>query len=393
MLAEEKVKRRPLITLTAIEMSLGGAEVVNLALAKQFLDRGFRVDIVSAQEARELQLPIPSGARQIVLGVKHTRDFLLPFVRYLRTEQPDLVFASMWPFTSACVLAHRIARSTARIAVWEHNTLSVQYNDWGPLHRFVLKASIALTYRLAHARVAVSHGVADDLAALSGISRDRISVIYNPVAMRPEASIDDGLAETLWGGWRGPRIITVGRLKPQKNHALLIKAFKKLLPILDARLLILGTGQLADATAAVARAEGVADKVLMPGKTMDPTPYYQSADLFALSSNYEGFGNVIVEALACGVPVVSTDCKSGPAEILENGKYGRLVPVGDADALARAMADALGAKHDSEALKRRAAEFAPELIAEQYLSLFFRQSGVDAQSETRHSAIRDALGI
>jgi glycosyltransferase involved in cell wall biosynthesis len=199
----------------------------------------------------------------------------------------------------------------------------------------MLKASIALTYPLANARVAVSIGVADDLAALSGISRCSISVIYNPLPTRPEALTDDAEAEAVWRGWRGPRIINVGRFKAQKNHALLIRAFKRVLAEHDARLLILGTGELFEATAAVARAEGVADKVLMPGVVLNPTPYYRSSDLFVLSSDYEGFGNVIIEALACGVPVVSTNCRSGPSEILEHGRYGRLVPVGDEKALAQ----------------------------------------------------------
>ena len=123
----------------------------------------------------------------------------------------------------------------------------------------------------------------------------------------------------------------------------------------------------------------------MPGATIDPTPFYCSADLFVLSSNREGFGNVIIEALACGVPVVSTDCRSGPSEILANGRYGRLVPVGDEFALARAMVESLSARHDRQALKRRAADFAPELVAQQYLTLLFPQQ----TSPTR--SVRSAL--
>jgi glycosyltransferase involved in cell wall biosynthesis len=234
-----------------------------------------------------------------------------------------------------------------------------------------MKGSIALTYPLAHARVAVSAGVADDLASLSGIARDRFAVVYNPMTLSLNVEANGSAAETAWGGWKGPRIITVGRLKTVKNHKLLIRALKRLLAVQDARLMILGTGEEADSTAAFARAEGVAEKVLMPGAAIDPTPYYRSADLFVLSSNREGFGNVIIEALACGVPVVSTDCRSGPSEILANGKYGRLVPVGDEIALAQAMAESLSARHDRPALKRRAADFAPETIAEQYLNLLF----------------------
>jgi glycosyltransferase involved in cell wall biosynthesis len=374
---EANLERHPLITLAISDIGLGGAELANVVLAKQFLNRGFRVDIVTAGDFPGARALIPSATRYIVLGARRTREFLLPFARYLRRERPEAVIASIWPLTTTCVLAHQFARSRARMVVWEHNTLSDQYRVRGAAHRIMLKSSIALTYPLAHARVAVSMGVADDLAALSGISRGGISVIHNPVPTSFRVATGYAKAETVWGSWRGPRIITVGRLKAQKNHALLIRAFGKMLSMLDARLLILGTGELAEATAAVARAEGVADKVLMPGETIDPTPYYRSADLFVLSSDYEGLGNVIVEALACGVPVVSTNCRSGPSEILENGRYGRLVPVGDADALARAMADALAAKHDREALKRRAADFAPELIVEEYLRVLFPRS-VDA---------------
>jgi glycosyltransferase involved in cell wall biosynthesis len=362
-----------LVTLALPSICIGGAEIVNLTLAKQFLTRGFRVDVVTAEDVSQ-KFPLPSGARYIVLGARRIRDLIFPFARYLRREQPDAVIASMWPFTSACVLAHRLTRSTARMVVCEHAALSEQYGQRGRPHRLMLKSSIALTYRLAHSRVAVSRGVADDLTELSGIARDTISVIYNPVPVRPEVPADAAAAEAVWGGWRGPRIITVGRFKAQKNHALLIRAFKKMLPMHDARLLILGTGELVEATAAVARAEGVLDKVLMPGETMNPTPYYRSADVFALSSDYEGFGNVIVEALACGVPVVSTNCRSGPSEILENGRYGRLVPVRDADALAQAMIETVVSTHDREALKRRAANFTPELIAEQYLNLLAPKS-------------------
>ena len=120
---------------------------------------------------------------------------------------------------------------------------------------------------------------------------------------------------------------------------------------------------------ALARDLDVTDRVIFAGFQLDPTPFYETADLFVLSSNYEGFGNVIVEALSCGTPVVSTDCPSGPAEILENGRWGRLSPVGDTDALAKAMRASLEDDHDTAALKRRAADFAPEIAARKYLDL------------------------
>lgn len=375
-LSPRQVARRgekpPLVTLALPSLGLGGAEIVNASLAKQFLERGLRVDFVTGwEEPGETDVPVPDGARLIVIGAQQTRGVLIPFTRYLRRERPDVVIASLWPFSSTCVLAHQLARSRAQMVIWEHNTLSVQYRNLGALHRFILHKSIAYACRQAHLRVAVSCGVADDLTALSGLPRERFAVVHNPVLDRPGLDAATDAAERVWGGWKGPRIITVGRFKAQKNHALLIRAFKNLLERTDARLLILGGGDLFDATNAQIRSEGLVDKIIAPGPDIDPMPYYRSADLFVLSSDYEGFGNVIVEALACGVPVVSTDCKSGPAEILENGRFGRLVPVGDAAALAEAMLEALGATHDREALKRRAADFEPERIADQYYRLLF----------------------
>lgn len=366
--------RGPLVVFALPCLCIGGTEVVCVSLATELLKRGYRVDFVFGWEEKGSRLLLPDEARTLMFNVKRTRQFVRPFARYLREEKPDVVVASLWPFTIACLLAHRFANSASKLVVWDHNTLSVQYRGRGFFHRLLLATSIALTYPFAYARIAVSSGVADDLAKLAGIRRESISVIYNPLLRRPLAEAGIAAAEEIWGGWRGPRIITVGQLKAQKNHALLIRAFEKLLRKQDARLLILGEGALFAATRERARSQGVADRVIMPGAVLDPMPYYASADLFVLSSDFEGFGNVIVEALACGLPVVSTDCQSGPSEILENGRYGRLVPVGDDDALAEAMSEALLAEHDREALKRRAEDFTPERLAEQYLRVIFEQT-------------------
>jgi len=305
------------------------------------------------------------------LGVRQTRGVVFPFRDYLQREQPDAVITSMWPFTVATLMAHRLANSRARIATWEHSTISVQYANRGFLHDQLLRKTIAHFYPMAHERVAVSAGVADDLAELSGLPRQSFTVISNPMPLvitpKPPAEVTD----RIWDGWKGPRIVTVGRLKAPKNHAFLLRAFKKLLAKLDARLMIVGEGELTEETKALARSEGIADKVFFPGPTIDPLPYYHSADLFVLSSTREGSPTVIIEALACGLPVVSTECRSGPAEILEKGRYGKLTPVGDMDALADAMIESLHAQHDPESLKRRAADFEPHRIADQFFRLLF----------------------
>ena len=162
--------------------------------------------------------------------------------------------------------------------------------------------------------------------------------------------------------------MTVGSMKAQKNHPLLLRAFAGM-GRWDARLMLVGTGAGEAGLRVAADELGITQQVIFAGFHSDPTPFYQTADLFVLSSDYEGFGNVIVEAMACGTPVVSTDCPSGPAEILEQGKHGRLVPVGDVEALTSAMQAALAARHDPDALKQRAANFAPAIAAKRYLEL------------------------
>lgn len=364
-------RKVPLVALALPSLGLGGAEVVNASLATQLMARGLRVDVIVGWDAPgERAVPAPTGARVFVLGVEKLRETLFPLVRYLRRERPAAIIASLWPLTAICALAHQFARSRATLAIWEHNMLSVQYAKFGSLQKAVLRLCLAYECRRADLRVAVSQGVADDLSDLSGVARKDFRVVHNPVMERPDVG-DDNAAEAVWSGWRGPRILTVGRFKAQKNHPLLLKAFQKLVEKRDARLLMLGDGDLYQQTRETARAAGLTDKIIMPGAVPDPMPYYRSADLFVLSSDYEGFGNVIVEALACGLPVVSTNCRSGPSEILEEGRFGRLTPVGDADALASAMLTSLDESHDREALKRRAEDFWPDRIADQFCRLLF----------------------
>lgn len=352
-------------------LPFGGVERLMITHATQYLARGFEVDFVFLNEPQDVSDFVPTGARIFDLHVPRLRHSIGPLVRYLRAERPDAVHAAIWPLTSAVAIARSIAQVPSRLVVSDHNPLSIQYAPRGFAHRLALRASIAMTYPLTDARVTVSGGVADDLAKLSGLSRERFTVIHNPISIAISEDMDVRAVDAAWRGWEGKRIITVGRLKTQKNHALLIRAFKRLLGRMDARLMILGVGELAEETAARVASAGLANKVLMPGQVDDPIPFYRSADLFVLSSDYEGFGNVIIEALACGLPVVSTDCPGGPAEILEYGRYGRLVPVGDEAALESAMMAALSEPVDSEKLKSRAADFAPGIVTEKYANLFF----------------------
>lgn len=347
----------------------GGVERVRMLLGREFLRMGHEVDLLVMRASGELLGQVPEGVRLVDLKAPRTRK-LLPVLRaWLARERPDALMAAMWPLTSIAVIARRLAGVETRILVSDHNNLIAQHAHRGCFYRWVMSASMRATYGAADARVAVSSGIADIVARLSGLERSALAVIHNPVdPPAPSASGFD--ADAAWGVAPGARILTIGHMKRQKNHARLLRVFARLgRP--DARLAILGDGEERSATAALAADLGLEGRVLMPGYVASPGPWLGSADLFVLSSDYEGFGNVLVEALGAGLPVVSTDCPSGPAEILENGRYGRLVPVGDEAALAHAMAEALAAEHDRAALRRRAADFTPEIAARRYAALLF----------------------
>ena len=347
----------------------GGVERIRIVLAHEFARAGHEVEFVLMQARGEFLEEARNSFSVVDLATPRARSLPFALARYLRQRRPDALLAAMWPLTVIAPLARRLSGHRCKVLISEHGILSAQYRDWGKFHRLSLRFSTSLGYRDVDCRIGVSAGVAAEMAALSGMRKDAFEVVYNPASPRalPEQAALD-VADRLWSGSSGARILTVGKMKAVKNHQLLLRAFARL-DRPDARLMFVGDGQRREALLSLAQELGVRDRVIFPGFHPDPTPFYKTSDLFVLSSNYEGFGNVIVEAMACGTPVVSTDCPSGPTEILENGKWGRLIPVGNADALAEAMRASLEDDHDSATLKRRAADFAPEIAARKYLKL------------------------
>lgn len=356
-----------LIAVLLPDLRGGGVERMRIQLAKEWLARGLKVEFVLLQAEGALLPLLPQGATVRTLGTSRYRNAVKPLLRYLQTSRPDVLLAAMWPLTVVAVLAARLSRLPLRVVISDHNTLSNAHAGRGRLHRLFLRASMALMYPLADGRIAVSRGVAADLSALSGIRMERFEVVYNPAATPQKQALDLQRPADLPAATR--LILGVGSLKQQKDHALLIEAFSRLPADLDAYLCILGEGVLRRELEATVAAKGLSGRVTLPGFRPEPGAYFRAADVFVLSSRYEGFGNVIVEALEQGVPVVSTDCPAGPREILEDGKYGRLVAVGDARALARAIEAALREKPDRKALQNRAQDFSVEKIASRYIDV------------------------
>ena len=346
----------------------GGAERVSLDLGHAIAAQGHAVEFALMQRSGDFLAEAESAFSVVDLAAPRVRHALPSLRAFLEQRRPDVVLASMWPLTVMVPLAQKLARHSCRVIVCEHGILSAQYRDWGMAHFLALRATTAVGYRLAAARVGVSVGVAADMARLSMMDPARIVAIHNPLRALPvpeEGQV--AAAAALWNG-HGPRIITVGNLKQVKNHALLLRAFARL-NVPEARLMIVGQGpeeqRLRDLTAKL----GLQDRVILAGFHPNPAALYATADLFALSSDHEGFGSVLVEALSFGLPVVATDCPSGPAEILGDGQWGHLVPVGDAEALAATLQAALSAPVDKDALKARAAAFSVDIVARRYLEL------------------------
>lgn len=355
------------LTLFLPDLDGGGAERVALALLQGFIESGHAVDLVLVSK-RGILLPlVPPQVEIVDLNARKLRDAFWPLVRYLRQRRPQALHAMMWPLPLIAVAARAIARVDTRIVGSEHSTLSKA--PIGLRHKLVR----ALTHRVylrADALVAVSAGVADDLSAFVGVPRDRITVIHNPLLL-PTTLPDPTAATARWPA-QTKRILAVGALKPEKNYPLLLRALTEVRKTIPASLLILGDGALRGTLEAQAVAAGIADAVVFEGFEIDPWPYFAATDLFVLSSDNEGLGNVLIEALHAGLLVVSTDCPSGPREILASGEFGTLVECGNAEQLAAAIVAALDdvdSLADRVARQARASSLAGPIPQEQHLAV------------------------
>jgi glycosyltransferase involved in cell wall biosynthesis len=347
----------------------GGVERVRLQLAAEFLKEGHQVEFILLRHTGALLDEVPAGASVYDLNCVRIRDLPLSLARYLRRYRPDALLAAMWPITGVACLVTRLASRTTRLVISEHNDLR-HAPAVSKAEKFLLKLIGRQVYGRANHLITVSDGVAESVAQVSGTPRDSITTIYNPV--RPQSRTTLSRNDSLVQWWKDSEIsiIAVGSLKRQKGFDVLLDAMKGLRDRkVPARLLILGEGPEQHSLEAEIARLGLHSSVRLGGYKSDPYPYFREADLFVLSSRWEGLGNVIIEAMASGVPIVSTDCPSGPAELLEGGRYGILVPVDDAHALTNGIEEALRSPTNPTTLIERAAQFSPVLTASAYLRL------------------------
>lgn len=338
-------------------------------LANGIAERGFAVDLVLASAQGPYLRDVAPAVRVVDLKARRVATSLLGLVRYLRRERPVALLSALNHANVIALLAGAAAGGDTRVVVSEHSHCSMSLRNAESRRGRMMGRFMRWTYPRADGVVAVSAGVADDLAQAIDLPRARIAVVYNPVVTPAvlEQSVA-GLHDPWFAAGEPQVILGAGRLTMPKDFPTLIRAFARLRQTRPARLLILGEGELRAELEALVGELGLADDVRLPGFTDNPFAYMRRSDLFVLSSTWEGFGNVLVEAMACGTPVVSTDCPSGPAEILEHGKWGRLVPVGDVEALADAMRQTLDAPASPD-VATRAAEFNVARAVDAYLAV------------------------
>lgn len=352
----------------------GGVERVMFDLIRKFLDRGIAVDLVlDLLIYSPFEKIMPEGVELIKLEAHSPLQRISKLTGYLKSRRPDaMLSATHFANETACV-ARMLARTKVRLLLSEHTTLSA---DTANSSRFsprvlVIRWTTRYVYPIADAIVAVSNGVAEDMCHVSGLARAKVQTIYNPVdATRLAAMAAEPLEDPWFGPGAPPVILAIGRLEAQKNFPSLLHAFAQIRQHREARLLILGEGSERERLTNLAAELGISEEVSMPGFVANPAAYIARSAVFAMSSNWEGMPVALMEALTLGTPVVSTDCPSGPAEILANGAYGEMVPMNDSAALGNAIEKVFrGARKPvpQAALQR----FDADAITAQYLDLMF----------------------
>jgi glycosyltransferase involved in cell wall biosynthesis len=334
--------------------------------------RGYRVDLLKVRRHGPHLDAIPDGVTVVDLGSRHTYACVPALVRYLRREHPAVMLSDKDRVNRTALLAGLIARRLAgvptRLVFSSGTTISIDLATRGALERWVQRNSMGRLYPFADQVIVTSAGVADDMARYTGLARERIRVVPSPVV--PASLFTEALArpDHPWLGRSDvPLILGAGELCGRKDFETLLRAFARVRAQCPCRLMILGQGRARERLLALASELGVAEDVALPGFVAEPYTFMAHADLFAFTSRWEGLGFVIIEALAVGTPVVSTDCPSGPREILQDGRIGPLVPVGDAVALAAAMLQTLDAPPPEALLRDAARPYEIEASTDAYL--------------------------
>jgi glycosyltransferase involved in cell wall biosynthesis len=319
-------------------MGHGGAERVTLTLL-QHLDRtAFDLGLVLLQRDGPYVEDVPDDVTIYDLRARSLWTVWLPLARLLRRERPDILF-SPGGTNVAAVIARALAGVETRVVLSERNIL---YHSKLTLKRRLMVLAQRLLYPYADGLTAVSEGVKQDMVEKLNLPQQSIQVIYNPIVDDSLAALAQEPVDHPWFHDHKPIILGVGRLVEQKNFPLLIRAFAQVRAHCPARLVILGEGPLRQELLALAQELNIADDILLPGFDKNPFKYMARADIFVLSSLHEGLPGALIQAMACGTAVISTDCTYGPSEIItQPGQNGILIPTQNENSLVQSLIDLL----------------------------------------------------
>jgi glycosyltransferase involved in cell wall biosynthesis len=369
----------------------GGAERVTLTLACAVAARGIQVDLVLGRAEGAYLAEVGPELNVVDLQARNALSKIRALAAYLRLHRPDALLSAE-DFVNVAAIAKRVAGAATNVVSGVHNNMSNllhSQSGWkARLRPFVFQSTLPLADRV----VCVSRGVAEDIAGTTRVPRERIHVIYNPLPFeRIRAQARERIEHPFFATGAPPVFLGIGRLTRQKDFANLIRAFAILRTQMPARLLILGTGDLLDELKLLAADLSVAQDVSFAGFVANPYAFMAKSAALVVSSLFEGLSTVLIEGLACGTRVVSTDCPSGPREILENEKLGRLVPVADPAALAHAMRQCLLETTTPAAVAESLERFSTDRIVGQYLDVLSRNSRPTGMYESRDTVWKEAL--
>jgi len=353
------------LSILAPFKSWGGIERKMLVLCREFLAQGIQVEVILARGG---QIPYPEQfPREVkIVDLKSGSKLssIIKLVKHLRRTKPQVLLTAKDHAAKTAVLASRLSRTHIPVFHKATNTLSLTLRR--PLKRYFAR----LLYPWANKIIANSNGVKEDLVTNFNINPDDIEVIYNPVITSDIPQRLDKVPRHAWLAEKDvPVILGVGRLTYSKDFITLLEAFGQVRKYRPCRLIILGEGPERTHIESKRKELGLEDEVALPGYVADPLPWMAHSDVFVLSSRYEGLSNVLIEAIAAGTPVVSTDCPSGSAEILQHGRLGPLVPVGDAQSMANAISKVLANPPSENILREGLERFRSDIVAKQYLQV------------------------
>jgi len=348
----------------------GGVEHMLVNLSRGIASLGHKADFIVGHSNRPYLGSLPQEINVVELGSTRKSEIIEKTVSYLRQYRPSTILSAKEPSNQLLLRAKQISGVPFKIFLRSVTNISKQLENRNFVKRMLISKGLKHTYHKADGIIAVSGGVAEDISKITNLPRDDISVIPNPV-ITPD--IMDLAKRPIDHDWffsdQPPVIIGVGRLGRPKNFSLLVKAFEEVRKSIPCRLVILGNGRRRERLLRLAKRLNVDNDFWLPGFIENPYPYIVNSRIFVLSSLWEGSPNALTESLALGIPVVSTDCPSGPREILQDGKYGQLVPPNDVTAMAQAIIKTLDVPPASDFLKNAVKDYTMENSARQYLQV------------------------